>query len=158
MYKIAIVGHGKDKFTDESARKARELITRILSRENHPHKGKICLVSGHSPVGGIDIWAEEVAKELEIEMDIKSPRQHSWDGEYGYKARNIDIATSCDECHIILVNTLPQNYNGMRFNNCYHCAKHADASIPNHVKSGGCWTGWQAYSRNKECTWHIIKQ
>jgi len=157
MYKIAIVGHGKDKFTNESARKARALIRKLLSEE-HPHFGENCLVSGHSPVGGIDIWAEEIANEIEIPTDIKSPRQHSWDGEYGYKARNIDIATSCDECHIILVNQLPPNYHGMRFSNCYHCAKHPDTNIPEHVKSGGCWTGWQAYSRNKECYWHIIKQ
>ncbi len=157
MYKIGIVGHGKDKFTKDAESKAKELIKKILLTVHDDYEEN-CLVSGHSPVGGIDIWAEEIANELNIKTDIKSPRQHSWDGEYGYKARNIDIAESCNECHIILVNQLPPNYKGMKFNNCYHCAKHQDFNIPEHVKSGGCWTGWQAYQRNKDCTWHIIKQ
>ena len=32
-------------------------------------------VSGHSPVGGIDIWAEEIATERNISLDLKIPKQ-----------------------------------------------------------------------------------
>lgn len=66
--KIGIVGHGKDKFTKKAEQTARTLIKKILSE----HMNTIAC-SGHSPVGGIDIWTEEVATELGLEMDIKAP-------------------------------------------------------------------------------------
>jgi hypothetical protein len=149
--KIGIVGHGKNKFTKHAEQTAKNTIRNILLAHSSP-----TLISGHSPVGGIDIWAEEIAIELGIKMDIKTPRQKSWEGEYGYKARNLDIAQSSDEIHVILVDEYPKNYKGIRFTICYHCAKHP-GKVKSHVKSGGCWTGWKAYDLGKDLTFHIIK-
>lgn len=143
--KIGIVGHGDNKFTELSKKRAIILIENILTSDSN-----VTLVSGHSPVGGIDIWAEEVANKLKIPTDIKNPKQHTWDAEYGYKQRNIDIAKSSDEVHVIVVDKYPPNYKGMIFKQCYHC--HTD----DHVKSGGCWTGKYAEKLNKRVVWHII--
>jgi hypothetical protein len=150
MYVIGIVGHGKSKFTPRSEITAKRLIRKILSDNKTLHKD-ITMCSGHSPVGGIDIWAEEIAIEMNIPIDIKSPKTLTWNGNYGYKARNIDIAETSDEVHCILVDKYPPNYKGMKFTSCYHCDKHQE-KIPTHVKSGGCWTTW----RNKHPIFHVI--
>jgi hypothetical protein len=152
MRYIGIVGHGSNKFTEKSKKIAKNLIADILLKY-HPN---CILISGHSPMGGIDIWAEEIATDLNVQMDIKSPKQHSWDGEYGYKARNMDIANGSDEVHVILVDSYPPNYKGKKFDNCYHCIKHPEVKS-NHVKSGGCWTGWKAKELGNELIFHIIK-
>lgn len=144
--KIGIVGHGEDKFDTVTKAAAIDLIRKLLSA--HPNS---ILVSGHSPVGGIDIWAEDVAQELGIQMDLKIPYSHTWDGLYGYKARNLDIAKSSDEVHVILVARYPDNYHGRRFSSCYHC------HTTDHVKSGGCWTGHQAKRFGKKVKWHVLK-
>jgi hypothetical protein len=107
------------------------------------------IVSGHSPVGGIDIWAEQGAVGLGMETDIKAPRQQSWGGEYGYRARNLDIAAS-DIVHVIVADVLPEDYTGRRFKLCYHC------KTDDHVKSGGCWTGKKALAAGNLAEWHII--
>jgi hypothetical protein len=152
MQRIGIVGHGSNKFTDKQQKTARNLIADILLK-HHPN---CILISGHSPVGGIDIWAEEIATDIGIEMEIKTPKQNQWDTEYGYKQRNLDIARCSDEIHVILVKDYPPNYKGMKFDTCYHCAKHKEANIPKHVKSGGCWTGWKGKEMGKELVFHII--
>jgi len=151
MFVIGIVGHGKNKFTSKSEDTAKRLIKKILTDGLVTH-GNITLCSGHSPVGGIDIWAEEIAIEMEIPIDIKSPKTFTWNGNYGYKERNIDIANTSDEVHCILVSTYPPGYKGMKFKSCYHCDKHQE-KIPTHVKSGGCWTTW----RSKNPIFHVIK-
>lgn len=53
--------------------------------------GADCLVSGGAP--GVDTLAEEVADELGLAKDIRRPKYQSW--PY-FKARNIEIATTCD--------------------------------------------------------------
>lgn len=145
--KIGIVGHGGDKFTLETEAWAKDIIARIIER--HP---SAIIVSGHSPVGGVDIWVEEIAGSLGREVDIKSPRQHSWEGEYGFKARNIDIAKS-DVVYVVLVRELPPDYKGRRFDGCYHCMRHGDYEP--HVKSGGCWTGWRAIEEKNRAVWVV---
>ena len=156
--KIGIVGHGADKFDERSKEDAKKAIKNILVYGDSRIFGKVpkakdvVLVSGHSPVGGIDLWAEEEAKNLGYEMDLKIPKQHTWDAEYGYKQRNLDIARDSDEVWVILVDKYPQDYKGMRFAKCYHC------NTSDHVKSGGCWTGKQAEKLGKKVFWHIIKQ
>ena len=65
--RIGIVGHGTKKFTPETEKLAKDIIRKILLEAEDP-----IMVSGHSPVGGIDIWAEEIAVELGIPMDIKA--------------------------------------------------------------------------------------
>jgi len=147
MIKIGIIGHGADKFTEQAKEKAKLFIYKVLTE----HNKDITLISGHSPVGGVDIWAEEIAKKLNIPTDIKNPKQHAWDAKYGYKQRNLDIAKDSDIVIIILVDKLPISYKGMKFSKCYHCNTNA------HVKSGACWTGKQALKLGKKVNWHIIK-
>jgi len=147
IIKVGIIGSGADKFTEASKQIAFSLIRKIL--ESYQEKVLI-VVSGHSPVGGIDIWSEEVANELNLQTDLKVPKQHKWDSEYGFKQRNIDIAKSSHELHIVLVDKYPPNYKGMKFEKCYHC----DTST--HVKSGACWTGNVASKLGKKVYVHII--
>ena len=149
-YKIGIVGHAKDKFDKRTEQLARQIIYNILDIAESIH-GNICMVSGHSPVGGIDIWAEEIAMNLGMELDLKIPKQQTWNAQYGYKQRNIDIARCCNELHVILVKEYPIGYIGQRFSLCYHC------KTSDHVKSGGCWTGNQAKKFGKPVIKHIIE-
>lgn len=143
--RVGIVGNGTDKFTEGGRRRAIELIETLLTPED-------TMVSGHSPVGGIDIWAEEVAEAIGASMDLMIPEVNQWNppGGYGYKARNLDIAQTSDVTHVILADRYPDDYQGMRFNLCYHCRTN------DHVKSGGCWTGKQALRAGKEAIWHIV--
>jgi hypothetical protein len=144
--KIGIVGNGEDKFTINGKDRAFTTIYRIFL--DNPN---CVLVSGHSPVGGIDIWAETEAKMCNISMDLKIPKQHKWDAEYGYKQRNLDIAKDSDELHIILVDKYPENYQNSKFEKCYHC------NTSDHVKSGACWTAKEARKLGKKVIYHIIK-
>ncbi len=145
MKRIGIVGHGTDKFTAKSKDEAFKLITEILSSCN------CILISGHSPVGGIDIWAEECAKRLDVPMELKIPKQRTWNAEYGFKQRNLDIAKYSDEVHVILVDKYPPDYRSTKFPKCYHCGTY------DHVKSGACWTGKKAKELGKPVIVHIIK-
>lgn len=154
--KIGIVGHGSNKFDPRTEKIAKNVIRREL--KTAAESNRVIVISGHSPMAGVDIWTEEIATELGLEMDIKAPKQQSWDGEYGYKQRNLDIARCSDEVHVIVVAEYPPTYQGRRFDKCYHCAKHNEGKkIKNHVKSGGCWTGWEAFKLGKKCVWHVIK-
>ena len=150
MFHIGLVGHGQDKFDIRTESIAKEIIYNLLDDAEKIH-GNIIMVSGHSPAGGIDIWAEEIAISLGILLDLKVPKQQKWDSYYGYKQRNLDIASSCDILHIIVVKDYTENYNKQRFDLCYHC------KTTDHVKSGGCWTGKQAKKLGKEVIWHIIE-
>jgi hypothetical protein len=150
--KIGIVGNGTDKFTTLGKKRACELIQFLFDVQSDHH---ITLVSGHSPVGGIDIWAETIADWNNLHKDIKTPKQHSWSGSYGYKARNLDIAKSSDVLHVIVADVYPKEYTGQKFKTCYHC--YIGGNNPPHVKSGGCWTGIKArYMFKKPVQWHII--
>ena len=147
---IGIVGNGSDKFTPQGERLARSVIRDILV-------GADVMISGHSPVGGIDIWAEEEAEALGVPLDLKVPEINQWDppGGYGYKARNLDIANDSDIVHVILADRYPEEYAGRRFAFCYHHQLgegHPTVTPDNHVKSGGCWTGKKA----QNAIWHIV--
>lgn len=137
--KIGIVGAEGSKFTAEGERQARLLILDLLLPA-----GSV-LVSGHCHLGGIDIWAEEIADGLGIEKKIFPPTKLQWEG--GYKQRNLLIAWQSDIVHCIAVDRLPSTFSGMRHSSCYHCG------TTDHVKSGGCWTMKKA----KAGKLHIIK-
>jgi hypothetical protein len=149
--RIGIVGHAQDKFVLETENAARDVIRGILTS-----RPDIVLVSGRCPLGGVDIFAEEIADVLGISKEIKVPKTHSWDGEYGYKARNLDIARCSDEVHVVLVKEYPPGYRGRHFAMCYHCARRPGADPRGHIKSGGCWTGMQALNLGKTVEWHIV--
>ena len=123
--RIGIVGAEAAKFTPAGEAQARSIILMLLAPTN------AVLVSGGCHLGGIDIWAEEVADEIDCKKIIFLPKEHSW--SY-YKYRNLQIATTADIVHCITVDKLPGSYKGMRFPYCYHCNNEG------HVKSGGCWT------------------
>lgn len=153
MPRVGIVGNGSDKFTPVGEERARRIIRQILTN-GQPWEA---MVSGHSPVGGIDIWAEEEATALGVPLDLKIPTTNQWDppGGYGYKARNLDIAHDSSIVYVILADVYPAEYAGRRFNICYHHrgGEGAPSVTPeNHVKSGGCWTGKHA----GQATWYII--
>lgn len=135
---IGIVGHESAKFTVETEAAARAIIRGLLAPVDS------VLVSGHCPIGGIDIWAEEEALTLGREMIIFPPAKPQWEG--GYKQRNLQIAAKSDIVHCIVVKTLPETYKGMRFTFCYHC------KTDSHIKSGGCWTAL----RCPQNEWHIV--
>lgn len=147
-YVVGIVGSEAAKFTPETEKRAREIIRSILIRP-----GITAVSSGHCHLGGIDIWAEEIAKELGVFEDgffIFPPKDLTWSG--GYRPRNLQIVGASNEVHCITIRDYPPNYSGMRFNYCYHCGRNGEK----HVKSGGCWTALQAKRRGKYAQWHII--
>jgi predicted Rossmann fold nucleotide-binding protein DprA/Smf involved in DNA uptake len=139
MTHIGIVGHEAAKFTMVTERAARALIRTLLP------PGSV-LVSGRSPLGGIDVWAEEEAAALGLETKIFPPLTSSW--STGYKPRNLQIAHTSAIVHCLVVSTYPPGYRGMRFDFCYHC------STRDHIKSGGCWTALRCAQRR----WHIIAE
>lgn len=122
-----IVGSEQAKFTSETENLAREVIKGMLTANDS-------VASGECHLGGIDIYAKEIALELGIPYKGYPPRKLQWEG--GYKQRNMLIAKNSDIVVCITVKELPENYTGMRFDRCYHCLGNA----PEHIKSGGCWT------------------
>ena len=141
---IGIVGSEAAKFTPDTEATARQIIRDLLS----PPDAVLC--SGHCHLGGIDIYAEEEADRLGRQKLIYPPTVLNW--AQGYKPRNIQIARASDIVYCLTLRELPPSYNGMRFEGCYHCG---DARPP-HVKSGGCWTVWQAMKLGKPGEWRII--
>jgi len=51
------------------------------------------IISGECPKGGVDEWAEELARDQEIPFKGFPPTTSNW---AGYRARNIQIAEACD--------------------------------------------------------------
>lgn len=146
---VGIVGNGTDKFTKYGIVRAVVLITVILNAR------RCVLVSGHSKLGGIDIWSEKAFTRLypDIKPRICKPDVEEWNpvGQYGYMKRNKDIARFSDELHIIVANHYPDKYTGKRFSICYHDYK------SDHVKSGACWTGNQFRAmKGIEPIYHVI--
>lgn len=151
MRRVGIVGHEAAKFTPQSEAEARGIIRDLLAHEVE------AMVSGGCHLGGADIYAEEEARALGVAPSVHLPRTLGWPG---YKARNLKIADDATEVHVIVVDALPASYRGMRFDYCYHCRGRLDSHrepIPEHVKSGGCWTAWRAVERGKPAFWHVVR-
>lgn len=139
--RIGIVGAETSKFTAQGEAEAKEIIRGLLA-------GGHFLVSGGCHLGGVDIWAEEIQRELGGAMQIHYPPKRQWEG--GYKVRNELIARDSEIVHCIAVRRLPHSYSGMVFEECYHC--HTD----DHIKSGGCWTMHKAMEWGKKGQLHIL--
>ena len=142
------MGHGADKFTGSGEKQAKLRIYEILGKSGKD----AVLLSGHSPMKGVDVWSEDVADAMMIPKDLKIPKQLKWDAEYGFKQRNLDIARDSDVLYVILVDKYPPDYRGRRFEKCYHC------NSSDHVKSGACWTAKQAERMGKKVVRIIIPQ
>jgi len=118
--KIVIVGSSLPKWkTEEQIDKAKVEIRRILwsratEHRTYPEYDKIIVVSGHCHELGVDIWAEEIAKQLGVKTEIYPAEVHQWEDKYeewfeydtrhnfgnvlvgkklkGYRSRDIDMA------------------------------------------------------------------
>jgi hypothetical protein len=135
---LGVVGHEQAKFTPQTEALARQAIHDAID-VFQPE----ALVSGRCPLGGVDIYAEEIAAARGLRMIVHAPRVHTWSGTGGYKWRNLKIARNSDLVLCVSLRTLPDTFDGMRFDHCYHCA----GRNPPHVKGGGCWTAWKCAER-----------
>ena len=137
--RIGIVGNEAAKFTNSGALRAcdaiRQLVQPLVGVEHS------AVVSGACHLGGVDIWARDIARWLGVPMIEFPPASQSW--EHGYKPRNLQIAEASDFVFCLAVDRLPHGFSGMRFKRCYHCNR------VDHVKSGGCWTVLQAQRLGK---------
>lgn len=135
--KVGIVGAEAAKFTPLTEQDARWAIRRWLRVASE-------VISGHSPLGGIDWWAIEEAELRGIPTREYPPAENTWEG--GFKPRNLQIARESDIVVCIAVKALPETYTGRRFpRGCYHCG----TPPTDHVKSGGCWTVKEAKKLGK---------
>lgn len=143
MTNIAIVGADGRKWTENDPELVKCIIRHILTKYDDP-----ILISGHCPLGGVDLWAEEVAKELEIPVVLFRPRRNAW---RFYKERNVKIAEACD----IIYDIEPPR-------SCHHCR--GEGKIGDLIcrfcggdgaYSGGTWTLNYAKTLGKE-VWKII--
>ena len=146
--KLGIVGSEAAKFTAETEREARQCI-RSMVKEFRAY----LVISGHSPLGGIDWWAIEEATAQGVPTREYEPRVHAWAAPGGFRTRNLKIALDSDIVACITLKELPPGYQGMRFpEGCYHCK-----TPPwDHVKSGGCWTMKQARRQGKKTLLVVI--
>lgn len=152
--KIAIVGHEEAKFTKMGKHQALLHIERILLLPHFNEEGPDYdnhLISGGCHLGGVDIWAEQVADSRQIPKTIFKPQRLTWkskDGQMGFEERNIEIAFNCDVLYCLAVTRLANSFKGMTHTMCYHC------HTTDHVKGGGCWTMKKAKSFGRET--HLI--
>jgi len=132
---LGIVGHEAKKFTPETQRCARRIIRSAITNFQAD-----LVVSGHSPLGGIDWWAIEEAQGMGVETREHPPGVLQWHGVAGvdgFMERNLKIAADSALVLCIVVQELPPDYRGMEFaDGCYHCK----TPPADHIKSGGCWT------------------
>lgn len=137
MIKIAIVGISAGRYSDRQESEIRKRIAFILKEYAEP-----VLVSGHSPKGGVDIFAEEIFRGLYPEVEpiiYPANKDHEhWHCSLscqGYRYRNGLIAENCDELYCITVKDESEY--------CYHC------QTVGHKRNGGCWTMQIARLLNK---------
>jgi hypothetical protein len=142
---LGLVGAEAAKFTKQTKIRACELIEGLL-RAAVLLDPQAEVVSGGCHLGGVDIWSEEIARDLrwpEHRIIRFAPAGQSW---AFYRARNIKIAKRCTKACCVTVKTLPPDFRavgpdgrllpgpgGWEFY-CYHCQSRE------HIKSGGCWT------------------
>lgn len=124
---LAIVG--TSRLSDNEERDARQLISHII-KSNSPD----LIISGGA--NGIDIIAEDIAKQLRVPVMIFSPVENNWNS---YKQRNIEIATLCDELYCITTK--------IKDKRCYHCDL-------DHQRTGGCYT--KNLANNMRKTTHVM--
>jgi len=140
---LGIVGSEAAKFTKETEADARSRIHLLIASPDVAG-----VVSGACHLGGVDLWAAEIGRQLGKKVVEHAPKTRSWTA--GYMPRNLAIARDCTECHCFTVKQFPVGYTGMKFPYCYHCKTNE------HIKSGGCWTVKQARKMGKDGYVHVI--
>ena len=138
--KIGIVGAQEDKWSSEQKRICETKIRQILSVSRDA-----ILVSGHCPLGGIDIWSEQIADSLGIKKEIHPAPAKQWNDVHyfsevehkslvlrGYRSRNIQIAEASDILYVISPKCLQ---------NCPKCMPGKLGATAGHVWNGGLWAG-----------------
>ncbi len=147
--RLGIVGNGAAMFTDATEAMARKYIEEAIVAH-----GATTVVSGRCHLGGVDIWAEDAARELGLELITHEPTQLCWPGKSGFRDRNLKIARGSDHVLCVTVDRSPQHahkmYNGPK--SCHHCDRPSRGGVPPHVPSGGCWTAWAAARRS----WSVV--
>ncbi|TLX65899.1 MAG: hypothetical protein E6L03_10495 [Thaumarchaeota archaeon] len=162
--KIAIVGASQEKWNRMEEVQVRHYIRNILDYTDPP-----ILVSGGSPKGGVDIWAEETADIMYLVKLIFKPEVEQWEDKVtdndglefhgkvedpveqqlfirkGFKSRNIQIAEACDilYCFSPGSKTLPQ-----------YGVKNARLE---EVWNGGIWTANYAEKLGKKVVRIVVK-
>ena len=117
--KIGIVG--TSKLTEEEKEKALILIETLIERAR---QNDDIIVTGDAE--GIDECTRKMAKYIGVQLKVHIAKQKEWNKPDGFKQRNIAIATDSD--YIYSISTL------VKKERCHHC------DIPNHERTGGCWT------------------
>lgn len=100
--RIAIVGSAV--LSSEEQEKGRKMVNDLVGYLYAKWGNELVIVSGRSPKGGIDIFAEEAADAQGITKEIFPPEVHQWedDGDkIGYKTRNQLIADRCDRLYCL---------------------------------------------------------
>ena len=148
MTRLGIVGAEAKKFTPHTQEVARHVIRRLCEILDVD-----LVISGRSPLGGIDWWAIEEADKANIKTLELPPEIFRWEG--GFKQRNLEIARLSNSVVCIAVKQLPPGFKGRQFpQGCYHCGTPPE----HHVKSGGCWTAKQAARLGKPASLIVIDE
>lgn len=127
--KIAIVGTSHE-MTENEERDVQQFVAMIL-KDFSPSTNLI--VSGGAK--GVDTIAIEVAQSMGFPTQIIHPISDDWKG---FKKRNMQIATECDQLYCISIPTHETE--------CYHHAK-----VQDHEKTAGCWTLREVKELGKYC-------
>ena len=141
---LGIVGSEEKKFTPLGILRAKSRILNLFDIYD-PEE----VVSGACPLGGIDIWTEELARQMNRRVKVFPPKFNDWNR--GFKPRNIKIAERSDLVICITIDKLPEDFSGLKFPFCYHCL------TGKHVKSGGCWTMKYARSIGKQVGLLVVR-
>uniref|UniRef100_A0A6H1ZV72 Uncharacterized protein n=1 Tax=viral metagenome TaxID=1070528 RepID=A0A6H1ZV72_9ZZZZ len=156
--KIGIGGPEEPGWTREQKEKVKMRIETIFYYHGYPQESSITLLSGHC--SGVDIWAEEIAKEMGIKTVIFKPQIKQWHDFQllkGYRSRNIDVAKESD----VYYDIEPEG-------SCRHCrGTGLEVSELAHerkcryckgtgIYSGGTWTMNYAKKLGKEACQIVI--
>lgn len=137
---LCIVGGDASRFNGQEAKLAKAYIRLSLTSPMivpNPNFVIIKVISGCSPKGGVDVWAQEIAVELGYPFGGYPPTYNQWE-PHGFKERNMQMAEACT--HLIDIEHIgfdrPVRNIGRNAN----------------VWSGGTWTANHARELGKKVT------
>jgi len=97
MIRIGIVGSDGRWWKNGDERRVKEIIRRIVRYYIRKY-GEVEVVSGGCLLGGVDVWAEEVGRELGCKVTVFRARGRGW---RWFKERNDKIARYVDVLYCI---------------------------------------------------------